>query len=154
MTGVSFAADVPVTPLYRPAPPYIPQQTVEWTGLYFGVNAGYGWAQNASNVRFTGNPNFGGLTNPVSFFGVVIGGPTELSRVNLTNSTNLNGAIAGGQIGFNWQAGMVVFGAELDGQWSGQQRQLHRQLRRSLHCRRKCEDQIAFDWARQSWFGI
>ena len=120
MTGVSFAADVPVTSLYRPSSPYIPQQTVEWTGLYFGVNAGYGWAQNASNVRFTGNPNFGGLTNPVSFLGVVIGGPTELSRVNLTNSTNLNGAIAGGQIGFNWQAGIVVFGAELDGQWSGQ----------------------------------
>ena len=121
MTGASFAADVPVTSLYRPAPPYIPQQTVEWTGLYFGVNAGYGWAQNASNVRFTGNPNFGGLTNPISFLGVVLGGPTELSGVNLTNSTNLNGAIAGGQIGFNWQAGMVVFGAELDGQWSGQQ---------------------------------
>jgi outer membrane immunogenic protein len=41
--------------------------------------------------------------------------------VHLTNATNLNGAIAGGQIGFNWQAGMVVFGAELDGQWAGQQ---------------------------------
>ena len=120
MTGVSFAADVPVTSLYRSAPPYIPHQNVEWTGLYFGVNAGYGWAQNASNVRFTGNSNFGGLTNPVSFLGVVIAGPTELSGVNLTNSTNLNGAIAGGQIGFNWQAGMMVFGAELDGQWSGQ----------------------------------
>src|SRR5262249_29671102 len=31
------------------------------------------------------------------------------------------GGIAGGQIGFNWQAGMVVFGAEFDAQWSGQQ---------------------------------
>ena len=68
MTGASFAADVPVTSLYRPAP-YIPQQQVEWTGIYFGVNAGYGWAQHASNVRFVGNPNFGGLTNPVSFLG-------------------------------------------------------------------------------------
>ena len=63
MTGASFAADVPVTSLYRPAP-YIPQQQVAWTGIYFGVNAGYGWAQHTSNVRFKGNPNFGGLTNP------------------------------------------------------------------------------------------
>jgi len=52
--------------------------------------------------------------------------------VNLTNATNLNGAIAGGQIGFNWQAGMVVFGAELDGQWSGQQGSF------SVNCGSRC----------------
>ena len=52
--------------------------------------------------------------------------------MNLTNSTNLNGAIAGGQIGFNWQAGMVVFGAELDGQWSGQQGSF------SVNCGARC----------------
>ena len=52
--------------------------------------------------------------------------------MNLTNSTNLNGAIAGGQIGFNWQAGMVVFGAELDGQWSGQQGSF------SVNCGSRC----------------
>jgi hypothetical protein len=79
MTGASFAADVPVTSLYRPAP-YIVQQQVEWTGIYFGVNAGYGWGQHTSNVRFVGNPNFSGFTNPISIFGLVIPGPTELSR--------------------------------------------------------------------------
>jgi outer membrane immunogenic protein len=131
MTGASFAADVPVTSLYRPAP-YIPQQQVSWTGIYFGVNAGYGWAQHASNVRFIGNPNALGLTNPVSVLGFLFPGPTELSGVNLTNSTNVNGAIAGGQIGFNWQAGMVVFGAELDGQWSGQQGSF------SVNCGSRC----------------
>jgi outer membrane immunogenic protein len=122
MTGVSFAADLPATlqQLYRPAP-FIPQQAVQWTGLYFGINAGYGWAQHAQNIRFVGNPNFGGLTNPASFFGFIVPGPTELSGANLMNSIDLNGGIAGGQIGFNWQAGMIVFGAELDGQWSGQQ---------------------------------
>ena len=36
-------------------------------------------------------------------------------------SGNLKGGLAGGQIGFNWQAGMFVFGAEVDGQWSGQE---------------------------------
>ena len=120
VNGVSLAADLPATPFYRPAP-FIPQQAVEWTGLYFGINAGYGWGQHTPNIRFEGNPNLGGLTNPVSFLGRLLPGPTELSQTNVTNSIGLNGGIAGGQIGFNWQAGMVVFGAELDGQWSGQQ---------------------------------
>ena len=120
VNGVSLAADLPATQFYRPAP-FIPQQAVEWTGLYFGINAGYGWGQHTPNIRFEGNPNLGGLTNPVSFLGRLLPGPTELSQTNVTNSIGLNGGIAGGQIGFNWQAGMVVFGAELDGQWSGQQ---------------------------------
>ena len=50
--GVSFAADWPVigTQLY----PSGPRMAVEWTGIYFGVNAGYGWAQGSSNTVFGG----------------------------------------------------------------------------------------------------
>ena len=48
-------------------------------------------------------------------------GPTELSGTRIIGSGSPSGAIAGGQIGFNWQAGMFVFGAEIDGQWSGQE---------------------------------
>ncbi len=65
--------------------------------------------------RFVGFEFQGGVTTP---FGR---GPTELGRTRLNGSGKASGAIAGGQIGFNWQAGMVVFGAELDAQWSGQQ---------------------------------
>ena len=61
MTGVSFAADLPVSAPYRQA--FIAQQAVEWTGLYFGINAGYGWGQHTSDIRFAGN---GAFTNPVS----------------------------------------------------------------------------------------
>jgi outer membrane immunogenic protein len=112
--GESFAADWPVTALpqpYRPGP-LLP---VEWTGLYFGVNAGYGWATGSSTTVFTGGPFLGGATTP---FGV---GATELGNAALVGSSSPRGGIAGGQIGFNWQAGMVVFGAEFDAQWSGQQ---------------------------------
>jgi len=112
--GKSFAADWPATPLqqpYRPGP-LIP---VEWTGLYFGVNAGYGWATGSSTTVFTGGPFLGGATTP---FGR---GATELGNAGLFASSSPLGGIAGGQIGFNWQAGMVVFGAEFDAQWSGQQ---------------------------------
>jgi outer membrane immunogenic protein len=86
---------------------------VDWTGIYFGVNAGYGWAQGSSNTLFAGGLT-GATTTP---FGL---GATELGGTDLFNSSSLRGGIAGGQMGFNWQAGMVVFGAELDAQWSGQ----------------------------------
>jgi outer membrane immunogenic protein len=111
--GGAFAADVPVA-----APQFYGAgrlMSVEWTGLYFGVNAGYGWAQASSNIGFVGDFT-GGTTTP---FGV---GATELSGTRLIGSGNISGAIAGGQMGFNWQSGMVVFGAEVDAQWSGQRK--------------------------------
>jgi outer membrane immunogenic protein len=126
MTGVSFAADLPVSAPNRQA--FIVQQAVEWTGFYFGVNAGYGWGQHTSDIRFAGN---GAFTNPVSALSInaftglpfvnTFAGPTELSGTRAGGSGNLKGGLAGGQIGFNWQAGMFVFGAEVDGQWSGQE---------------------------------
>src|SRR6266516_949207 len=97
--GVSFAADWPLMgPQLYPSGPLT---AVEWTGLYFGVNAGYGWAQSSSNIVFTG-PQGSGTTTPLG------AGPTELGATKLIGSGNLSGAIAGGQMGFNWQSGMVV----------------------------------------------
>jgi outer membrane immunogenic protein len=120
--GVSFAADWPLMgpQLY----PSAPRMAVEWTGIYFGANAGYGWAQGSSNTVFGG-----GVGNTLLASGLVIPagattpfglGATELGGTGLFSSSSPRGGIAGGQIGFNWQAGMVVFGAELDAQWSGQ----------------------------------
>jgi outer membrane immunogenic protein len=113
----------PVSGPYGPGP-FIVRQPVEWTGFYFGANAGYGWGQYSSNITFTGL-GASGLTNPVPGLGpggiIAVGGPTELSGTRIVGSGSPSGAIAGGQIGFNWQAGMFVFGAEIDGQWSGQE---------------------------------
>src|SRR6516225_6700551 len=120
--GASFAADWPLMgpQLY----PSAPRMAVDWTGIYFGANAGYGWAQGTSNTVFAG-----GATNTLLANGLVIPagattplglGATELGGTGLFSSSSPRGGIAGGQIGFNWQAGMVVFGAELDAQWSGQ----------------------------------
>jgi outer membrane immunogenic protein len=95
--GTSFAADWPFA-----APPQLYRAgslPVDWTGLYFGVNAGYGSASGSSTTAFTG----------------------AFSGTNLVGSSSLRGGIAGGQIGSNWQAGMFVFGGEVDFQWSGQQ---------------------------------
>ena len=30
------------------------RQPVEWTGLYFGANVGYGWGKYSSNITFAG----------------------------------------------------------------------------------------------------
>ena len=120
--GASFAADWPLMgpQLY----PSAPRMAVEWTGIYFGVNAGYGWAQGSSNTVFGG-----GVTNTLLASGLVIPagattplglGASELGGTGLSSSSSPRGGIAGGQVGFNWQAGMVVFGAEFDAQWSGQ----------------------------------
>jgi outer membrane immunogenic protein len=114
MPGASLAAD---PPLLAPRPyqpvPFVPRQVVDWTGLYFGVNAGYGWARSSTDTSFEGDFQ-GGTTTPNGR------GATELSRTSLGGSGKPSGAIAGGQVGFNWQAGWAVFGAEFDAQWTGQ----------------------------------
>jgi outer membrane immunogenic protein len=134
--GVSFAADWPViAPQLYPSGPLT---AVEWTGLYFGVNAGYGWAQSSSTIVIGGGLP-GGTTTPLG------AGPTELGGATSMDSGNLRGAIAGGQMGFNWQAGMVVFGAEFDAQWSGQQDSALGVKIRSLSTGR-ARVGLAFDW--------
>jgi outer membrane immunogenic protein len=113
VAGKSVAAELPLAP-----PPQLSYPgrllPVEWTGLYFGANAGYGWAKGSSHTIFTG-----ALTGGTTTLGGL--GATELSGTDVFGSSNPTGAIAGGQIGFNWQTGMAVIGAEADGQWSGQQ---------------------------------
>jgi hypothetical protein len=62
-----------------------------WTGLYLGVNAGYGWGKSNTGTVFsdatTGTPLLATIT-----------------------SAALKGATFGGQAGFNWQSGPWVVG--------------------------------------------
>ena len=86
--GPAFAADL--TP--RPAPMYAPPPPT-WTGFYVGLNAG------------------GGIGTATSDFSAA--GTTFASVDN-----SLTGAVAGGQAGYNWQSGPLVYGVETDIQWS------------------------------------
>jgi len=88
-TGPVFAADLPV----RLPPPM--QAVYTWTGFYLGVNAGGGWSNANSDFSTAGFPSFAGVDN------------------------HLAGAIAGGQVGYNWQSGSWVIGVEADFQYSG-----------------------------------
>jgi outer membrane immunogenic protein len=85
------AADMPPSRYIPPprAPTYVPFFT--WTGFYVGANAGYGWGQSS-------------WTDTV----------TTLS----TGDFDVNGAVAGGTIGYNMQLGGFIFGLEGDFDWS------------------------------------
>ncbi len=92
-TASAMAADMPLkAPMAPPPPP-------SWTGFYIGVNGGASWATAANAV------NLGGLG---------IGGTGTLPLY----SQGLNGFLAGGQIGYNYQAGNFLVGVEGDGDWS------------------------------------
>ena len=87
--GAAAAADVP--PLPPPLPPPFPMPVVQvfsWTGFYIGGNAGWGW------------------TNGSGTFTTALGAdPFTVSN---------NGFLGGAQLGYNWQTGPFVLGAEAD----------------------------------------
>jgi outer membrane immunogenic protein len=100
MTASAYAADLPAR-MAPPPPPPIP--VCMWCGFYVGVNGG-GAVTRAQTLpyieTFGGAPFFPGAGGFAEF------GPLP-SR---------SGGFGGGQLGINWQWGMFVAGAELDGQ--------------------------------------
>ncbi len=87
--GVASAADLAPAP-YTKAPPPPPVAIYNWTGFYIGVNGGGGWGRTDE----------------------------YFSPVGTYANHDISGAFAGGQIGYNWQAGAWVFGLEADGDWA------------------------------------
>ena len=84
---------------YKDAPVYAPNT---WTGFYAGVHGGYASGAWDGKLETTaGNPanNFAGFNNPYQ-------------------SIDGNGALAGGQIGYNKQINSVVLGIEADASWT------------------------------------
>jgi opacity protein-like surface antigen len=69
-----------------------PPAPVTWTGYYVGGNLGAGFGRTAWSDPF---------------------GPTSIGDQN-----QVGGALAGGQIGANYQSGVVVYGAEAAGSWA------------------------------------
>lgn len=85
----ALAADLPAPSLPPPVPPPI----YNWTGIYLGINGGFG----------TGSSNWSD-------------GP-----VGTTGSFPISGYLIGGTVGFNYQIGQYVFGIEGDGDWTNLQ---------------------------------
>src|SRR5450432_3941618 len=85
----ALAADLPMQP-YKSAP--VVAQVYSWTGLYIGVNGGYGW----------------GVQDPL----------TLVSNRFDRNSFNTSGGMFGGTMGAQIQQGYVVLGLEGDLDWA------------------------------------
>jgi outer membrane immunogenic protein len=90
IAGTAFAADLPQR---SPPPMFTPVSAYNWTGLYVGANAGYGW----------GNQNPLGLIAP---------------QFSQNNSFSMSGGLFGGTIGGQLQVAHVVLGIEADGAWA------------------------------------
>ena len=90
--GAASAADLPSR--YAPPAPVVAAAPIfTWTGFYVGVNAGYGWNDDADDVVF---------------------GATTIPGV----SDDDGGFIGGAQVGYNYQIGSFVVGLEGDIQYA------------------------------------
>lgn len=105
---------------------YTPGPTANWAGLYIGGNAGGATALNRSTLS---------VATPAP--------PAPLQKFNLSP----DGFIGGAQIGYNLQAGNLVYGVEADFQGSTQQD--HK------NCLLSCPNATQFITADQKlqWFG-
>ncbi|MGJ4888759.1 outer membrane protein [Bradyrhizobium sp. HKCCYLR20261] len=82
------AADMAARP-YTKAPPMIVAIN-DWSGFYLGINGGYGTSRNC----------------------------WTLADGRAEGCHNATGGTVGGQFGYRWQMGQVVFGLEAQGNWA------------------------------------
>ncbi|MGJ4950405.1 outer membrane protein [Bradyrhizobium sp. HKCCYLS20291] len=89
LASPALAADLAARP-YTKAPPAMMAAIYDWSGFYIGVNGGGGWSHNTWDL---------------------VGGGRE-------GSHDSTGGTVGGQVGYRWQTGPVVFGVEAQGNWA------------------------------------
>jgi outer membrane immunogenic protein len=92
LAGPAAAADLAARP-YTKAPPMMAAAMYDWSGFYIGANGGWGTSHKCWD--FTA----GTLTRP-------------------EGCHDATGGVAGGQVGYRWQAGAFVFGLEAQGDWA------------------------------------
>ncbi len=107
LISAASAADLPIQ-APPPAPYIAPVPVFTWTGFYVGANAGWGWLQN--------NNNNNGIFVPAGTFAPPFAGVSGVLGTGGNNDDN--GFVVGGQVGFNYQIGAFVVGAEADLQWA------------------------------------
>ena len=93
MVTSASAADLAARP-YTKAPPMI-AAVYDWSGFYIGANGGGAWSRNCWDIV------------------PVVPGPVLAEGCH-----DASGAVAGGQVGYRWQASSWVFGLEAQGDWA------------------------------------
>jgi outer membrane immunogenic protein len=98
----ALAADLAAKPYVKA--PVMVDPIWSWTGFYVGGNGGYSWGRSRTDVTYNNTAT-----------GAVIAPPAGSIT---SGSFDMNGGIAGGQAGYNWQSANWVFGIEGDLNWS------------------------------------
>jgi outer membrane immunogenic protein len=96
-TGTASAADMAVK-----APPVVAPVPFSWTGFYIGVHGGGAWYDKDWDAPLTA----------INIAGGCPGCPRPIS------SNTASSWLAGGQVGFNYQTGIWVWGVEADASWT------------------------------------
>jgi outer membrane immunogenic protein len=92
--GVTSAQAADLAPrTYTKAPVFV-DPGFNWTGFYLGGNIGYSWGRSSDTSNLSNG------TGAVLF--------------SSAGSSNLDGVVGGGQIGYNWQTQNWVWGLEAD----------------------------------------
>ena len=111
---LSGAAIIALTS-YANAADIAPAPVMDWTGFYLGVNAGLAGGDFDYDLNYD-----------LDYFNADVNGENPQGEDISANifgkgdfSLDSSGLLAGGQIGYNWQADQFVFGAEADFQWTG-----------------------------------
>jgi opacity protein-like surface antigen len=103
-SGAAMSAERTPNPALHKA---APNRLYSWEGLYLGANAGYG---SGSDSRL--DPGASGAQT-----GAFLDGPAQLAAqlAGLASlGLNTKGSLGGGQSGYNWQVGALVWGIETD----------------------------------------
>ena len=89
--GLASAADLGRAPIAPARAPVVaPAPFYNWSGFYIGIQGGFGAGELERTLVTTG----------------------------VTETRETNGGLIGGTVGFNWQAGVWVFGFEADYAWA------------------------------------
>lgn len=87
--ALTGAAQAADIPATAGAPAAAAASAYDWTGFYTGLDGGYGWGWSRWSDPLAG-----------------------------TGEMHTDGAVLGGHLGYNWQAGPLVFGIESDAAWA------------------------------------
>ena len=108
--ATASAADLPAKPVYKAAPPVVAPLPFSWTGFYVGGSAGYGWGRDGDvDLSATGTP-----VVPIPGPGTLETTAANVAAIPTVLRIHPKGFFGGGQIGYNYQAYLFVFGIEAD----------------------------------------
>jgi len=122
--GAASAADLGPRPVYKAPPPVAAPVAFSWTGFYIGGHFGSGWGTKEwddpasvtgcthSSGQGSANPTCVAIVPPPGGGG---GGGAAAGLLGFESSHTVNGFLGGGQVGFNYQFGWWVLGAEFQG---------------------------------------